>query len=246
LFLEAIISEDKPKGSWKLDESCELKVWKVKDLIRAKHRLISVETMSENAERMKRLLTFKKKIETRIEELDVELKDLEATLETVNSILLEKGFRRPDIGIEPPTTTVASTEEPESVVSEMGAKTEEEPREVAVLKSDTGEVLADLYVDADESLHVVLAKNKNFDVNTPPFNQFLIQRVLLKMQERDSELVRSGQLTPEAILCFDIRREGDVVRELIIRNFDGDRLKELKSSIRWTLEKMFEKMKGQN
>jgi hypothetical protein len=201
--------------------------------------------MSENAERMKRLLTFKKKIETRIEELDVELKDLKATLETVNSILLEKGFRRPDINIEPTTTTVGTAKESESVVSEMDVQTEEE-REITVLKSDAGEVLADLYVDENDSLHVVLAKNRNFDVNTPPFNQFLIQRILLKMQERDSELVRSGQLTPEAILCFDIKRDGDIVRELIIRNFDGDRLKELKSSIRWTLEKMLEKMKGQN
>jgi len=202
--------------------------------------------MSENAERMKRLLTFKKKIETRIEELDVELKDLEATLETVNSILLEKGFRRPDVGKEPTAAAVGTAEEPESVVSETNVQTEEGPRETTVLKSDTGEVLADLYFDENESLHVVLAKNRNFDVNTPPFNQFLIQRILLKMQERDSELVRSGQLTPEAILCFDIKREGDIVRELIIRNFDSDRLKELKSSIRWTLEKMFEKMKGQN
>jgi hypothetical protein len=202
--------------------------------------------MSENSERMKRLLTFKKKIETRIEELDEELKDLKATLETLNTILLEKGFRRPEISNEQPMTTVATVEEPESAASEMVFQTEEEPREVTVLKSDTGEVLADLYIDKDKSLHVVLAKNKNFDVNTPPFNQFLIQRVLLKMQERDGELVRSSQLTPEAILCFDIRREGDIVRELTIRNFDDDRLKELKSSIRWTLEKMFEKMKGQN
>lgn len=202
--------------------------------------------MSENSERMKRLLTFKKKIETRIEELDEELKDLKATLETLNTILLEKGFRRPEISNEQPMTTVATVEKPESAASEMVFQTEEEPREVTVLKSDTGEVLADLYIDKDKSLHVVLAKNKNFDVNTPPFNQFLIQRVLLKMQERDGELVRSSQLTPEAILCFDIRREGDIVRELTIRNFDDDRLKELKSSIRWTLEKMFEKMKGQN
>jgi hypothetical protein len=202
--------------------------------------------MSENSERMKRLLTFKKKIETRIDELDDETKDLKATLETLNTILLEKGFRRPEISNEQPMTTVATVEEPESAASEMVFQTEEEPREVTVLKSDTGEVLADLYIDKDKSLHVVLAKNKNFDVNTPPFNQFLIQRVLLKMQERDGELVRSSQLTPEAILCFDIRREGDIVRELTIRNFDDDRLKELKSSIRWTLEKMFEKMKGQN
>jgi hypothetical protein len=199
--------------------------------------------MSDNAERMKRLVAFKKKLETRIEELNAELTDLNATLDTVNSILLEKGFKRPEISVKS-TMPATTAEQEESIRSEDVLQTE--APNVTVLKSDTGEALADLYVGDDGSLHVVLAKDKNFDINTPPFNQFLIQRVLLKMQERDSELVRSGQLTPDRILCFDIIREGDSIRGLVIRNFDSDRLRELKSSIRWTLEKMFEKMKGQN
>jgi hypothetical protein len=64
------------------------------------------------------------------------------------------------------------------------------------------------------------------------------------MQERDGELARAGQLDANKILCFDITRDGDVIREIAIKNFDSDRLTELKSSIRWTLEKMYEKMKG--
>lgn len=201
--------------------------------------------MSDNTERMKRLVAFKKKLETRIEELNTELTDLEATLDTVDSILLEKGFKRPEISAKS-TMPVTTAEQEESIRSEDVLQTETEAPNVIVLKSDTGEALADLYIGDDGSLHVMLAKDKNFDINTPPFNQFLIQRVLLKMQERDSELVKSGQLTPDRILCFDIMREGDSIHELVIRNFDSDRLKELKSSIRWTLEKMFEKMKGQN
>jgi len=201
--------------------------------------------MSDNAERMKRLVAFKKKLETRIEELNAELTDLNATLDTVNLILLEKGFKRPEISVK--STMPATTAEQEELIrSENVLQTETEAPNVTVLKSDTGEDLADLYVGDDGSLHVVLAKDKNFDINIPPFNQFLIQRVLLKMQERDSELVRSGQLTSDRILCFDIVREGDSIRGLVIRNFDSDRLRELKSSIRWTLEKMFEKMKEQD
>jgi len=201
--------------------------------------------MSDNTERMKRLVAFKKKLETRIEELNTELTDLEATLDTVDSILLEKGFKRPEISAKS-TMPVTTAEQEESIRSEDVLQTETEAPNVIVLKSDTGEALADLYIGDDGSLHVMLAKDKNFDINTPPFNQFLIQRVLLKMQERDSELVKSGQLTPDRILCFDIMREGDSIRGLVIRNFDSDRLRELKSSIRWTLEKMFEKMKGRD
>lgn len=201
--------------------------------------------MSEDAERIKKLVSFKKKIEARVDELEFEHKELQAILETLNSLLLEKGFKRVEITAklsEPEVSTQeekAESAEFESGLSQTGTETET----VAILKSATGEVLADLYID-DGALYVVPAEDKNFDVNTPPFNQFLVQRVLLKMQERDSELARAGQLSAEKILCFDIVRDGDVIRKIVIRNFGSDRLRELKSSVRWTFEKMLEKTRG--
>jgi hypothetical protein len=200
--------------------------------------------MSQDSENVKRLIDFKKRIETRLQELEAELKEFKAMLDAVNSILLEKGFRRVEIEPKPVVTGPSSEEKQETAEVELGTvEAEVEPESVSTLKSVSGEVLADFYVD-DGSLHVVPAEDKGFSVNTPPFNQFFVQRVLLKMQERDSELARSGQLASDKILCFDIMREGDVIREIVIRNFDSDRLRELKSSIRWTLEKMLEKMKG--
>jgi hypothetical protein len=59
-------------------------------------------------------------------------------------------------------------------------------------------------------------------------------------------LVRTGQLGPDKIFSYSIVQEGDVIREIVIRNVDADRLRELKSSIRWTLEKMYEKMRSQD
>jgi hypothetical protein len=200
--------------------------------------------MSQDSENVKRLIDFKKRIETRLQELEAELKEYKTMLDTVNSILLEKGFRHVEIGPKPNAAASSMEEKEETAAVEHGAsEAEVEPESVNTLKSVNGEVLADFYVDAD-SLHVVPAEDKDFNVNTPPFNQFFVQRVLLKMQERDNELARSGQLANDKILCFDIAREGDVIREIVIRNFDSDRLKELKSSIRWTFEKMLEKMKG--
>ena len=200
--------------------------------------------MSQDSENVKKLIDFKKKIEKRLQELETELTEFKGMLDTVNSILLEKGFRRVEIEPKPGTGRSLSEEGEETVELEHGAiETEAEPESVSTLKSVNGEVLADFRVD-NGSLHVVPAEGKDFSVNTPPFNQFFVQRVLLKMQERDSELAKSGQLTSDKILCFDIVREGDVIREIVIRNFDSDRLRELKSSIRWTFEKMLEKMKG--
>jgi hypothetical protein len=72
-----------------------------------------------------------------------------------------------------------------------------------------------------------------------------VERVLMKMQERDNELIRTGQLSPGRALSYSIVREGDLIREIFVKNVDLERMKELRSSIRWTLEKMYEKTKSQ-
>ena len=138
----------------------------------------------------------------------------------------------------------------ETVSPKLGAEAETstsqlpaEYESVMQLKAASGEPLATLYL-ADDSLRLVPAEGKNFNVNTSPFTQFLVEKVLAKMQEKDSELVRNGQITPDDIFSYKIIREGDIMREITIKHVDEERLRELKSSIRWTLEKMYEKMKS--
>jgi hypothetical protein len=201
--------------------------------------------MSQDAEKMKRLIDFKGRLIKKIQDFETELKDLQATLDTVNSILLEKGFKRADTIRETCETQTATPEkeytiEPEETVREPGASSEN----VLQLKTASGELLALLYV-TENSLRALPAADKNFDVNTPPFTQFLLERILMKMQERDNELVRAGQLPQDNALSYSIIREGDLIREICVKNVDSERLRELKSSIRWTLEKMHEKTRTQ-
>ena len=197
--------------------------------------------MSQDSEKLKALVNFKKKLEKQIEELDVEMKDLTATLDAVNSILLEKGFKRGDIKEvkaptveEPPTVHVTVKDE------EAAEKRAVEPESVISLKTMSDEPLAIIYVDKD-ALHVMPDESKKFSVSTPPFQAFLVERVLAKMQDKDNELLKAGQLTPDKMFAYSVVTEGDLIREIILRNVDEERLKELKSSIRWTLEKMYEK-----
>ena len=193
--------------------------------------------MSQDSEKIKVLVTFKKKLEKRIEKLSSEVKQLEDTLEVVDSILLEKGFKRGDMKeVAPPTEAgVAMEETPVQHVAETES--------VIPLKTMNDEPLAIIYVSKD-ALHVLPDESKSFNVSTPPFSHFLVERVLAKMQEKDNELVRLGQLMPVKMFAYNIIREGDLLREIVIKNVDEERLRELKSSIRWTLEKMYEKMKS--
>jgi hypothetical protein len=202
--------------------------------------------MEQGAERVKRLIAFKASLEKKVEELTAQLKESQTMLETVDSILLEKGFKRVEMPKEPPQAQ-ALTREEASAEPEPGASlppVPSEPESAIPLTTIEGETLASILVEG-KLLRVVPAEGKSFNVNMPPFTQFLVERVLAKMQDRDNELARTGQLTQEEILSYSIARDGDVIREISIRNVDAERLRELKSSIRWTLEKMNEKMKTQ-
>ena len=196
-----------------------------------------------DSEKMKALVAFKEKLEKRLGELDAETKEVTMTLETVNSILLEKGFKRGDIKEVSQTPEESTSSAKFTVEVKKGVMPQtQEPETVIPLKTVNEEPLALIYVEKDE-LHVMPDESKSFSVKTPPFSNFLVERILTKMQEKDGELVRMGELTTDKMFAYNIVCEGDLIREIMFKNVDEERLRELKSSIRWTLEKMYEKAK---
>ncbi|MCW4001009.1 MAG: hypothetical protein NWE93_12290 [Candidatus Bathyarchaeota archaeon] len=211
--------------------------------------------MAQDPEKMKAMIAFKKRLEDQLEKLTAETQEIQATLDAVNGILLERGFRRGDIKEVPvvpesmPKEVVLPKPAPEPAKPAAQPTPPPQPAPAAPqetvipLKAMNEEPLAIMYFDK-QIIHVMPDESKKFDVNTPPFSNFLVEKVFSKMQEKDKELVRLGQLTTDRMFSFNIVREGDQIREIIIKNVDEERLKELKSSIRWTLEKMYEKMKS--
>ncbi len=213
--------------------------------------------MSQDPERMKSLIAFKKRLEDRLEALNVEAKEVQAALDTVNQMLLEKGFKRGDLKeISPPSTLpkevilpIQETPAPPiptiSKITSSPAQVQppEDRENVIPLKTMNDEPLALIYFEKD-SIHILPDETKHFSINTPPFSNFLVEKVFAKMHEKDVELVRSQQLSQSKVFTFDVVKQEDLIREIILQNVDDERLKELKSSIRWTLEKMYEKMKS--
>jgi hypothetical protein len=209
--------------------------------------------MSQDQDRIKAMVALKQRLEKRLAELDAEANEVKSSLEAVNSILLEKGFRRGSIKdaesatAEEPKETSAQSKPETTATKESKPRGYHggEPENVMPLKTMNEESLALIYIEKDNSVHVLPDESKHFSVNTPPFGNFLVERVLAKMQDKDAELVRLKQLTPDRMFSYNIARENDLIREIVIWNVDEERFKELKSSIRWTLEKMYEKMKTQ-
>jgi len=59
------------------------------------------------------------------------------------------------------------------------------------------------------------------------------------------EAVKRGEMDPDKTFSYDIICDGDVVKEILIKNYGNDeRLREVKSKTRWTLEKMYEKTRS--
>ncbi|MCW4009292.1 MAG: hypothetical protein NWF05_01560 [Candidatus Bathyarchaeota archaeon] len=199
--------------------------------------------MSQDQERMKAMVALKQRLEKRLAKLEAETKEVQATLDAVNGILLEKGFKR--VTLKDAEESKSEQPKPQSAPKESKPTGYRggEPENVIPLKTANDESLALIYVEKDRSIHVLPDESKHFSVNTPPFSNFLVERVLVKMQDKDAELVRLKQLAPEQMFGYHIVREDDLIREIVITNADEERFKELKSSIRWTLDKMYEKMK---
>ncbi|HEY9753793.1 MAG TPA: hypothetical protein V6C97_01385 [Oculatellaceae cyanobacterium] len=206
---------------------------------------------------MKAMIAFKKRLEDQLEKLNTEAKEIQATLDAVNGILLTTGFKRGDVKdatapapamkeVVLPKPAEPAKPQPQAAAAPPPTVPAAQPVEqetVIPLKAQNEEPLALMYFEKQQ-IHVMPDESKKFSVNTPPFTNFLVEKVFAKMQEKDKELVRLGQLTPDKMFSYNITREGEFIREIIIKNVDEERLKELKSSIRWTLEKMYEKMKG--
>ena len=180
-------------------------------------------------EKIKKIAELRARLEKRMGDMETELEGLRVLLGFIDDTLLEKGFKRAEI-VKPVPTPAEAVPPPPAMGYERSVP----------LKTIAGDLLADLYVGED-SMRVVMAEEKSFDVNTPPFTSFLVERVLAKMQEKDREAAGTGEITPDRILSYNIVRDGDIIREISIRNVRPERSRELKSTIRWTLEKMYEK-----
>jgi hypothetical protein len=190
----------------------------------------------EEREKIKNIAKLRALLEKRVEEMQTELEGMKTLLGLIDSTLLKESFKRAKV------TKPAQSPQKQETTHPTPAK----PQKKGIpLKTVTGDILAHIYTEKDNA-QIVMAEDKNFDINTPPFTSFFVERVLAKMLDKDQEDVNKGKLDPEKVVAYDIKQDGNIIKEITIINLRSERSRELKSSIRWTLEKMYERMKQQN
>lgn len=168
--------------------------------------------------------------------MEAELDGLKTLLSLIDETLVQQSFKRAEI-LKPVQNSLKIDTPVMSPVAKL--------KKGIPLKTITGDLLAQIYTEKD-LVQITLAEDKNFDINIPPFTSFFVERVLAKMLEKDKEDANKGKLDPDKIVSYEIKQEGNMLKEISIKNLRPERSREMKSSIRWTLEKMYERMKQQN
>lgn len=185
-------------------------------------------TEGSESDRVKALAELKKRLEERVAGLERELELMKLCISLVDESLTKISFKpAAEVMAQPRLEVQLAT-----------------PSEVeGSIRSKLGVLLAKFYTGADY-IKVVPTSNIEFNVKTPPFTSFLLNKFLEGMRRGDADKVERGELEPGKAITFDVKLEGDIIKEIVVRNVREDRqFKEVKNAVRWTLERMYEKMR---
>lgn len=176
-------------------------------------------------------------IKKRIAENEEEISRLKGVLIILDSILRKTSFQR-------------ATELPQTKKEQKKDLTENKPissseyTEIRPLKNSKNDLLlANMYI-SESSLAIIPVSDIVFKVSTPPFNSFLINRILEGMKSKDLEDVSKGDISEIEVLKYSVEDSDDVIQKIIIDNYrDKSRLVELINTATWTFTRMLEKTK---
>jgi hypothetical protein len=192
----------------------------------------------------KRLAELKSYLEKRVSDQEAEVRNLRSYLETVDSLLAEKSYRKVQLpqSSQPPISQPSLSQPSLSQPSPSPPDIESNPPQS--IRTISGVHLANIFVEGHD-MRVVPSGEIKFDVNAPPLRSFLVGKVLEPLKVKDEEATRKQELTPDDVLSYEIDKEGAVLKQIHVKNYgDERRLNELKNAVRWTFRRMYEKTIG--
>ena len=196
--------------------------------------------MSEEQE-TKRLLQFKETMEQRMAELEAEAADLRAAMAAIDKMIVAEGFRTPTAPKAAPQPK-PRTETPQPTPQAETLQPESFEEGMSITSKD-GTVLGRMNVEGKDLLFEPQPEYE-FKTDIPPFQSFLVERVLANMSSTDRERAADGEIDQSEILEYEVKEEDGVLKELHVRNYGGERrLREINSSLRWTFDKMYDKIR---
>ena len=182
-------------------------------------------------------------LEERAERLQIEIEDLKIAMSEIDKTIIKQGFRQPATALQAMRPAEVQMEEPKIVESKPPETRPESAVDGSAIQAKDGTILGRVQV-SDNIIVFTPREGLLFTTSTQPFQSFLIERVLTNMRTTDEARASSGEITPEQVLNYNVEADGEAIKSITIRNVGGERrLREIQSSLRWSLDKMFDKMR---
>lgn len=195
---------------------------------------------------IRKLLKMRVDLEDRMEKLKIEIDDLKMAISELDKAIVMQGFRQPGQDSTSSFQAMKMPAEKQSkkpTIEPLETVSAEQVNEGSSIQGKDGTILGRIQL-TDATIIFTPRESLNFTISTPPFQSFLLDRVLTNMKTTDETRAANGEIAPEQILSFSIEADGEIIRGLTIRNFGSERrLREIQSSLRWSLDKMYDKIR---
>jgi hypothetical protein len=195
-----------------------------------------------NEQDIRRLLKMRADLEERVERLQEEIDDTNAAMAEIDKMIVGVGFRQPS-AFQPMKAAEAKPAPKVEAPKPQEVKPQEAGVDGSSIQAKDGTILGRVQL-TDDTIQFAPREGLSFTISTPPFQSFLLDRVLANMKTTDEARAATGEITPEQTLSYSVDLDGEIIKGLLIRNYGGERrLREIQSSLRWSLDKMYDKMR---
>ena len=201
----------------------------------------------KNAAEIREWLT--KSISEKQEEID----RMKITLSLIDSVLKQGSFKTAanlNLDKKPYSnekSAIIDKEHKKDNTSTFQKSHEEQPqaletRQIKRMKDNTLIALVEI---SKERIEIIPNESINFNLDTPPFKSFFINRILDGMKNKDLDKVKQGQLSETDIISYNtLQKENseNILKKIEIRNYrDKDRVNEIFNTVAWVFTRMLEK-----
>jgi hypothetical protein len=190
-----------------------------------------------------------------ISEKQDEIERIKITLSLIDSVLKQGSFKtaanininKQSFSNEKSTTAIVENEIKKDNTSVLRKSPGEqlqalETRPIKRMKDNS--IIAQVEV-SKEKIEIIPNESINFNLDTPPFKSFFINRILEGMKNKDKDKVKQGQLSETDIITFNtIQKENNenILKKIEIKNYrDKDRVNEIFNTVAWVFTRMLEK-----
>ena len=117
-----------------------------------------------------------------------------------------------------------------------------ETRQIKRMKDNT--LIANVEVTR-EKIEITPMESINFNIDTPPFKSFFINRILEGMKNKDLDKVKQGQIDTANIIAYNTipkDNNDNTIKKIEIKNYrDKERVNEIFNTVAWVFTRMLEK-----